>query len=102
MVRKKNVSQASKQDVIQEYLTTDKTLKFLGQKYGIPAPTIQGWVRAYRMSRTTKEPAPAVDRDLQKLLSQAELKNQLLEEILRIAEEQTGIDFKKKFGARRS
>jgi len=68
----------------------------------LPARTIQTWVRAYRKNHPEHAPVPVADKDLQKRLAHAELKNELLEEILKIAEEETGIDFKKKFGARQS
>ncbi|MEO6849130.1 MAG: hypothetical protein ABI203_11015, partial [Mucilaginibacter sp.] len=38
---------------------------------------------------------------LRKQLEEEKLKNELLEEILRLSEEQAGIDFRKKFGSRR-
>lgn len=92
----------NKHQIIKEYLSSDQTFKGLGEKYGLPARTIQTWVRTYRKSHPEQAPVAVADKDLQKRLAHTELKNELLEEILKIAEEETGIDFKKKFGARQS
>lgn len=83
-------------------MSSDQTYKSLGEKYGLADRTIQSWVRAYRKTHPCDNTAPVVGSSLAKQLEHSELKIELLEEILKIAEEQTGIDFKKKFGARRS
>lgn len=86
--------------------------------------TIQGWVRKYRKGSMAaaiapsgavveqvaaasaiapvlelEEPVTALGA-LKKRLAQLSLKNELLEEILRLSSEQAGIDFKKKYGSR--
>ena len=103
MIRKQEPA-VSKQQIISEYLTGDQSFKALSTKYGVNGRTIQTWVRAFRrLDNATglplsKEDSPEL-KALKKQLQQAELKNELLEEILRLSEEQTGIDLRKKFGA---
>jgi transposase-like protein len=105
MIRKKTV--ASKQQIISEYLTGDQTFEALSEKYSVNARTIQTWVRAFRL----KHPPEANSMEgegqtdlkvLKKQLEHAQLKTVLLDEILRLSEEHTGIDLRKKFGARQS
>lgn len=96
-----------KHQIVSEYLTGNESYKSLGDKYGVQARTIQSWVRAFRkQSRSSSEPM-IIEQDkhakeLQKQLEQVQLKNDLLEEMLRLSEEQTGIDFRKKFGTKQS
>lgn len=105
MIRKEPV--ANKQQIISDYLMGDQTFEELSQKYGVNARTIQTWVRAFRLKQL---PAVASSvnhgkedlKALKKQLRQAELKNELLEEMLRLSQEHTGIDLRKKFGARQS
>src|ERR1700712_3481520 len=104
MIRKKGVER--KQQIISEYLTGDQSFEALGIKYGVKSRTIQSWVRSYRKQHGVKESvSPVVGEDaksLKKQLELSKLKNELLEEMLRLSEEQTGIDFRKKFGTRQS
>jgi transposase-like protein len=105
MIRRKN--HWSKEQIISEYLTGDEGFRALGEKYGVKARTIQTWVRAYRKRAAplsvpgTSEGEKSVEQ-LQKQLKQAQLKNELLEEMLRLSEEHTGLDLRKKFGTKQS
>jgi transposase-like protein len=105
MIRKEPT--VKKQQIISEYLTGDQTFECLSQKYGVNARTIQTWVRAFRLKQLPTV-ASSVNHGqddlkmLKKQLKQAELKNELLEEMLRLSQEHTGIDLRKKFGARQS
>jgi transposase-like protein len=85
-------------------LTGNETLKQLGAKYGVPARTIQSWVRSFRKRTTFLLPEPGRQevKQLEKQLEQAELKNKLLEEMLRLSEEHTGLELRKKFGTKQS
>lgn len=101
-MKEKEVS-ANKHEIIAEYLTGKESYGALSEKHGVNARTIQTWVRAFR--QRSGLPAVAVDSEhdtdvktLKKQLEQAELKNELLTEMLRLSEEQTGINFRKKFG----
>jgi transposase-like protein len=96
---------ATKQQIISEYLNGTDTFKVLSLKYGVNKHTIQTWVRAFRISNPTQVVAPAEPGDIKKLkkqLEDAKLKNELLEEMLRLSEEQTGLDLRKKYGTRQS
>jgi len=107
MIKKKTDGRDfDKAAIISEYLTQENSFKSLGEKYGIPGPTIQGWVRAYRKNKLslgsgTKTETPK-EKELKVELRRAQLKNELLEEILEIAKQQTGVDLRKKYGARQS
>ena len=112
------------EEIVLEYLNTTLTLRYLATKYGVKMRTIQGWVRKYRKGSMAaaiapsgavveqvaaasaiapvlelEEPVTALGA-LKKRLAQLSLKNELLEEILRLSSEQAGIDFKKKYGSR--
>lgn len=103
MIRRQEV--VKKQQIIAEYLGGGQTLKALEERYGVKARTIQSWVRAYR-KLTGLVAVGAVEAEdvkgLKKRLKEAELKNELLEEMLRLSSEQTGVDLRKKFGSRQS
>lgn len=102
MIRKKTYDK--KHQAISEYLTGNETYLALERKYNIKARTIQTWVRKYRQKNEIPLVASKTEttRDLKRQLEEAQLKSELLEEILRLSEQQTGIDFRKKFGAKRS
>ncbi len=96
----------NKHQIISEYLSGDQTFEQLGKKYGIAARTIQSWVRSYRkrtgVGSAEDSKTKADISSLKKQLDDAQLKNELLEEMLRLAGQQTGIDFRKKYGTRQS
>jgi transposase-like protein len=103
MIRKKSVG--NKSQIISEYLCGDLTFLQLEQKHGVAARTIQSWVRSFRLKNPVVVQKPdSVDdvKKLKKQLEDAQLKNELLEEMLRLSEEQTGLDLRKKFGSRQS
>lgn len=104
MIRKETL--ANKGQIISEYLTGDQSFNALEQKYGVKARTIQTWVRAYRLKHPGIEKksrdTPEDVKLLKKQLKEAELKNELLEEMLRLSSQQAGVDFRKKFGSRQS
>lgn len=105
MIRKKEFS--DKQQIISEYLSGDQTFEQLGQKYYVAARTIQSWVRAFR-KRSGIDTQEVVRQDkndlatLKRQLEEAQLKNELLEEMLRLSAQQTGVDIRKKYGTRQS
>lgn len=103
--RKKVLEGISKEAIIEEYLNCENTFKSLGEKYGIAARTIQTWVRAYRKQRpgsnqSAKEKPVGNEQELQKEIERLRLKNELLEEIIKLSEQQTGINLRKKYGPR--
>jgi transposase-like protein len=106
MIRKKEPINAKRSQVISEYLTGSSSYKSLSEKYEINARTIQSWVRAYRKSHPETEQAGVKHTGDMKLLKRqlaaAQLKSELLEEMLRLSEKATGLDLRKKFGTRQS
>jgi len=115
-MRKKRAN-ISKEAVVAEYLTGTITYRGLEAKYGIPSRTICDWVLAFqgrkpswkqKKDRKTQRdgitPGPEVPKDVKLLLTalrKSQLKNELLEEMLKLSEEHTGVDLRKKFGAKR-
>ena len=105
MIKKKTYS--NKLQVILEYLNGSSSYKELGGRYNIPHYTIKSWVQSYRKGQAAQEvnteSSENVDSEVvRKQLKELVLKNALLEQMLKLAEEQTGIDFKKKIGTRQS
>ena len=105
MIKKQTT--ANKQQIISEYLTGNQSYEALSKKHGVKLRTIQSWVRAFRLKQAPlehrgSETTSGDIKDLKKQLKLSQLKNELLEEMLRLSEEQSGIDFRKKFGARQS
>lgn len=100
MKRRKTV--INKQSIISEYLSGDATFLELEVKHGVKSRTIQSWVRAYRLEQNFISETKAGPKDLKSQLEREKLKNELLEEMLRLTQQQTGIDIRKKFGTRQS
>lgn len=112
--KKENIS---KEAIIAEYLTGTISYRGLEAKYGIPSRSICDWVLAYqgrkpswkekkrrKLEREGKLPEPELPKDiklLQDALQKSQLKSKLLEEMLKLSEEHTGIDLRKKFGTKR-
>lgn len=107
----------SKEAIVAEYLTGSISYRGLEAKYGIPSRTICDWVLDFqgrkpswkdkkrrRLEKEGKTPEPELPKEsklLQDALRKSQLKSELLEEILKLSEEYTGIDLRKKFGAKR-
>ena len=105
-----------KEEIVAEYLTGNISYQALGEKHGIPSRSICDWVMKYQgrlpswkeKEKRKKEKATGKNEQklsndviiLQKALRKSELKSELLEEILRLSEEHTGIELRKKFGTR--
>lgn len=104
-----------------EYKRGGWTLRELGKKHGMSAPTIHRWVKRSERARgpgeefvgkagdregrrplEVKEAAMSADvRRLRKELEEARLYNRLLNAMIDIAEEQFEIPIRKKHGAKR-
>ena len=102
MIRRKKA--ANRQQIISEYLTGKETFLALSKKYGVNARTIQSWVRSFRKRHPVRpeqsDEGSQEVKALRKQLEEAKLKSELLEEMLRLSEELSGVDFRKKFGSR--
>ena len=103
-----------KEEIIVEYLTGNISYRALGKKHGVPSRSICDWVMKYqgrlpsrkekekkRKEKATVKQEPELSNEvkvLQKALRKSQLKSELLEEMLKLSEEHTGIDLRKKFG----
>lgn len=91
-----------------EYFRGDISLRKLGRKYGVNHRMIHRWVQEFQSEgarvekdvRYTREQVTEIKR-LRRELEDARLKNELLTAMIDIAEEQMGIEIRKKRGARR-
>ncbi|RTL55975.1 MAG: hypothetical protein EKK39_02145 [Sphingobacteriales bacterium] len=105
----------NKEAIIAEYLTGDYTYRQLGCKYGISFQKIHNWVSKYKgKSKLVKDKVPKIKsipvaeanlptdvKQLQAELRKAKLHNEVLEEMLKLSEDLTGIELRKKFGTKR-
>ena len=104
-----------KEEVVEEYLRGGISLRELEARYKINFRTIHRWVKEAEEGldpeervRTRERRALAVKvrelpvevKELRKELEKAQLKNELLTAMIDIAEEQFGIQIRKKPGAR--
>ena len=112
--KKENIS---KEAIVAEYLTGSISYRGLEAKYGVPSRSICDWVLEYqgrkpswkekkrrKLEKEGKNPESVLSKDvklLQDALRKSQLKSELLEEMLKLSEEHTGIDLRKKFGAKR-
>jgi transposase-like protein len=101
----------NKEAIIAEYLTGDYSYRQLGAKYGIDFRKIHYWVSHYKgnikpRKKAVKSDKPVVASSIEVQQLQAELRktklhNEVLEEMLRLSEQLTGIALRKKFGTKR-
>lgn len=102
----------NKATIIAEYLTDDYSYRSLGAKHGIDFHKIHYWVSHYKSKikpnkkAATKQEA-IVDcsievKHLEAELRKAKLHNEVLEEMLKLPEQLTGIESRKKFGTKQS
>lgn len=89
-------------------------MRELEVRYKVPHSTIHRWVKEFESGLTTEQlkvsmerrskqgELPTDVRELQRQLEEARLKNELLNTMIDIAEDQLGIDIRKKRGAKRS
>lgn len=108
------ITESIKESIIAEKLTTKISYRALGLKYNIKFQTIHQWVQDYqgkmRNHKSEKKVKPVVveivnqlPTDLKKLqeeLRKARLLNEILNEVINVAEEELKIPIRKKFGAK--
>jgi transposase-like protein len=95
--------------VVGEYLAGGTTYRQLARKYGVPRTTIYRWVEAgVGENKAVPDKSLGMGPDesvemkrLKAELEKTRLKNKLLSAMIEIAEEQLGVDIRKKRGARR-
>jgi transposase-like protein len=104
-----------KEKIVAEYKSGNLSYREMGKKYGINFKTINNWVlefegRKKKYSKSIK-PIPPIARIeemptdiklLQSELRRTKLRNKVLEEVIRLTKEETGIDLIKKTGTKRS
>lgn len=103
-----------KESIIAEYLSTGLSLRKLGMKYGVNFRNIHRWVMQYqgRMKKSatskrvksnpdlTQEVLSTDVKKLQAELRKARLLNEVLTEVINIAEEELGLPIRKKSGTK--
>ena len=103
--------------VVEEYVGGRVTLRELGRRYGIGSSTVQRWVKQAEavggieelerremkgeLTARQKRELPVEVKELRKEVEEARLYNELLNAMIDIAEEQMGVDIRKKHGAKR-
>ncbi len=101
--------------IIAEYLTGDKTFRQLEAEHGVDFRTIHYWVSVYKGKKKSKSKQsksniqakgeqsvlPGDVKKLQLELRKAKLHAEVLEEMLKLSEDLTGIELRKKFGTKR-
>ncbi len=102
----------NREAIIAEYLTCDYTYRQLGAKHGIDFRKIHYWVSNYKGKIKPKKkavikqnPESASSVELKRLeaeLRKTKLHNEVLEEMLKLSEQLTGIELRKKFGTKQS
>ncbi len=109
-------TKTTREQIVAEYLTGNYTYRELGLKYDIPFRSICDWVLEYqgrkptwreKMKRKREKETGMKETELsnevkllQKELKKQQLHNRLLEEIINIANKETGTDWKKKLGTK--
>jgi transposase len=107
----------TKREVVEEYLKGGVSLRELEAKFGVPRQTIHRWAKGSeaglgddkqesleerrKLAAKQSEDLPGDVRRLQKELEEARLYNELLNTMIDIAEDQLGVDIRKKRGAKR-
>jgi hypothetical protein len=108
------ITESLKESIIAEKLTTKISYRALGSKYNFKFQTIHQWVQDYqgkmrnRKSEKKIKPAaveivnqlPTDVKKLQEELRKARLLNEILNEVINVAEEELKIPIRKKFGAK--
>ena len=106
-------TQTEKEAIVAEYLIGDLSLRMLAAKHGVNFRNIHRWVQQYRGKHSTvakkkkskkvkAKPDPQEVRQLKEELRKAQLLNELLNEMIDIAESDHGLSIRKKSGTKRS
>lgn len=110
------ITKHQKEGIITEYLTTEITYRELGKKHGLDFRTIHAWVQRFQGKMRNRKPyqkpskvtgntdvaLPSEVKKLQEELRKARLLNELLSEVITIAEEDLKVPIRKKYGTRQS
>ena len=109
------ISEQKKESIITEYLTSEISFRELGKKHAIDFRMIHKWVQRYKGKMKSKPDKPKkiklpLDtselptdvKTLQTELRKARLLNEVLTEVINIAEEELGRPILKKSGTKQS
>ena len=100
-------------EAVEAYLRGGVTLRELEVRYKVPHSTIHRWVKEFESGLTAEQlkasmtrrkgqgELPVEVRELQRRLEEERLRNELLNTMIDIAEDQLGVDIRKKRGAKR-
>ena|ERR1700690_918117 len=106
------ITEALKESIIAEKLTTKISYRTLAAKHNLCFQTVHQWVQSYqgimRKSEKKVKPKelPSVNqlptdvKQLQEELRKARLLNEILTEVINVAEEELKIPIRKKFGTK--
>lgn len=108
------ITETLKESIIAEKLTTKISYRKLGAKYKLSFQTLHQWVQDYqgkmrnrksekKIKPTTFESTDQLPADVKKLqeeLRKARLLNEILYEVINVAEEELKIPIRKKFGTK--
>ena len=104
-----------RESAVAEYLAGDVSYRELEGRYGIPSGTLHRWVKEHRSGKgadreaiervakglsEVREDMPEDVNGLKRELEEARLYNKLLNTMIDIAEEQMGVQIRKKRGAK--
>ena len=111
----KKERERKRDEIVKEYLKGGMTYRELEEKYAVSSSTIHRWVQEFekasgpeelqrgkvRRALVAKEGELSSEvRELRRELEEARLYNKLLNTMIDIAEDQMGIDIRKKRGAK--
>lgn len=106
-----------KESIIAEYLTAGLSYRQIADKRGVDYRSLHHWVKQYQGHMknhpklksvksipdfTIDESLPTAVKQLQAELRKARLYNQVLQEVIKIAEEELGLPIRKKSGTKQS
>ena len=108
------ITESLKESIIAEKLTTKISYRALGSKYNLKFQTVHQWVQEYQgkvrhrksekkikpLAVESTEQLPTDVKKLQEELRKARLLNEILNEVINVAEEELKITIRKKFGAK--
>jgi len=109
-----NKDKELKEKIIAEYYAGGISYQGLANKYGYSKQSIWEWVKAFEGKKRIRTNQSSIEgkgeeieipkkvKELEAELHRTKLRNKLLEEVIRLNEEETGVDLIKKAGTKRS
>lgn len=108
------ITNSIKESIIAEKLTTKISYRAIGTKYNLKFQTVHQWVQEYQgkmrnrksekkvkpKALTSVDQLPTDVKKLQEELRKSRLLNEILNEVINVAEEELKIPIRKKFGTK--